>query len=250
MPRYSCKALLLLLACPPWAPAATYPAYNTYLHPPFVQQDGGGLAAELVEALNKHMGGDRFELVNVPRARFVAMATRKQGRIDGIALFLSPAFLKQPLSKRVAWSVPLFSDHNVMVFRNGQAAEMPGNLRSLRFGSVRGHEYQFINSMPRRGKMRVEEVGDEMTNLRKLVAGRIDFTLLNRLHFRALSQTAPGLEVLEAVPEPGGDFQRHVLISPDLPQPASQHVAAAVQSLQRDPEWQATLARFGVSSER
>ena len=47
MPTLLRTALLLLLAWPDWGAAASYTAYNTYLHPPFVRSDGGGLAAEL-----------------------------------------------------------------------------------------------------------------------------------------------------------------------------------------------------------
>ncbi len=248
MPRLLRSGLLLLLAWPIWAAAATYTAYNTYLHPPFVQPDGNGLAAELVQALNRNMGDDQFVLQNVPRARFLAMAGHGPKRIDGIALFLSPAFLKSPLARRYRWSAPLFSDHNVLVFKAGNvpASPMPASLRGLRFGAVRGHVYRFLDDMERRGELRVDEVGDEMNNLRKLVAGRIDFTVVNRLHFHALAEHSPELQQLVATPEPGGDFLRYILQSPRLPPRTAQRLAAAVQALQHDPEWQAVLARYGA----
>ncbi|MTW10491.1 transporter substrate-binding domain-containing protein [Pseudoduganella eburnea] len=241
--------LTLLLAWPLWAFSASYPAYNTYLHPPFVLPDGHGLAAELVEALNRHMGPDSFVLENVPRARFLAMANQGQGKIDGIALFLSPTFLREPLASRVGWSAPLFADHNVLVFKAGHvpASQMPASLRGLRFGAVRGNVYRFLDGMGRRGELHYEEVADETTNLRKLIAGRIDFTLLNRLHFHALAENSPELQELVATPEPGGDFLRHILLSPSLPPATAQRLAAAIQALQRDAEWQAVLARYGVA---
>ncbi len=242
--------LIALLAWPLWAAAAIYPAYNTYLHPPFVRPDGGGLAADLVAALNRHMGPDSFVLENVPRARFLAMANRSQGRIGGIALFLSPTFVREPLTSRVGWSAPLFADHNVLVFRAGHvpSRQMPASLRGLRFGAVRGNVYRFLDGMARRGELHYEEVADETTNLRKLVAGRIDFTLLNRLHFHALADVMPELQQLAATPEPGGDFLRHVLLSPSLPPETAQRLAAAIQALQRDAEWQAILDKVGVRS--
>lgn len=248
MPKLLRTGLLLLLAWPIWAAAATYTAYNTYLHPPFVQPDGNGLAMELVQALNRSMGEDRFVLENVPRARFVAMAGRRRERIDGIALFLSPAFLKPSLASSYGWSAPLFSDRNVLVFKAGHvpASPMPRSLRGLRFGAVRGHVYRYFDSMERRGELRVDEVGDEMNNLRKLAAGRIDFTVVNRLHFRALAEQSPELQELVAEPEPGGEFLRHILLSPRLPPATVQRLAAAVQALQHDPAWLAALARYGA----
>ncbi|WP_154668293.1 substrate-binding periplasmic protein [Pseudoduganella violaceinigra] len=248
MAKFMRIGLVVLLSWHWWAAAASYPAYNTYLHPPFVRQDGGGLAADLVDALNRYMGPDRFVLENVPRARFLAMAS--QGRIDGIALFLSPTFLKEPLASRVGWSEPLFADHNVLVFKAGHVpvAPMPASLRGLRFGAVRGHVYRFLDGMGRRGELHVDEVGDEMNNLRKLLAGRIDFTVLNRLHFRALSEAAPELQQLVAMPELGGDFLRHILLSPSLPPETAQRAAAAVQALQHDAEWLAIMEKAGVSS--
>jgi len=242
--------LILLLAWPLWAGAASYRAYNTYLHPPFVRADGGGLAVDLVHALNRHMGPDSFELENMPRARFLAMANQSQGRIDGIALFLSPAFLREPLASRVRWSAPLFADHNVLVFREGHVPSkpMPAALRGLRFGAVRGNVYRFLDGMGRRGELQVDEVADEMNNLRKLAAGRIDFTVLNRLHFKALAETEPELQQLAATAEPGGGFLRHVLVSPRLPSQTAQRLDAAVKALQSDPEWQASLEKAGVTS--
>lgn len=252
MPTLLRTALLLLLAWPDWGAAASYTAYNTYLHPPFVRADGGGLAAELVQALNRHMGDDQFVLENLPRARFLAMAGQGRERIDGIALFLSPTFLKEPLASSYGWSAPLFSDHNVLVFKAGSvpASPMPASLRGLRFGAVRGHVYRFLDGMGRRGELHVDEVGDEMNNLRKLIAGRIDFTVLNRLHFRALAEHSPELRRLDATPEPGGDFLRHILLSPRLPPGTAQRLLAAVQALQHDQEWQAILARYGAAPAR
>lgn len=252
MPRLFRTGLLLLLAWPIWGAAATYTAYNTYLHPPFLRQDGDGLAAELVRALNRHMGDDQFVLENVPRARFLAMAGQGRKRIDGIALFLSPTFLKEPLASRYGWSAPLFADHNVLVFKAGNvpAGPMPASLRGMRFGAVRGHVYRFLGDMGRRGELHVDEVGDEMNNLRKLIAGRIDFTVVNRLHFRALAENSSELQQLVATPEPGGDFLRHVLLSPRLPLGTAQRVAAAVHALQHDQAWQATLVRYGVAPAR
>ncbi|KQV53939.1 MULTISPECIES: ABC transporter substrate-binding protein [unclassified Duganella] len=248
MPNLLRNGLLLLLAWPAWGVAATYTAYNTYLNPPFVQADGRGLAAELVSALNRHMGEDQFVLENVPRARFLAMAGRSNKRIDGIALFLSPGFLDEALAKRYDWSAPLFLDHNVVLFKAGNvpASDLPASLRGMRFGAVRGHVYRFLDSMERRGELHIEEVGDEANNLRKLLAGRIDFTVVNRLHFRALAEASPELQQLVAAPEPGGDFLRHILLSPSLPPRTARRIAAAVQELQRDPAWQAILARHGA----
>lgn len=197
MARLIYAGLLVLLAWPSWAAAASYTAYNTYLHPPFLQPEGGGLAAELVQALNRHLGNDQFVLQNVPRARFLAMTNRRPDKFDGIALFLTPAFVKGQLRPRYGWSEPL--------------------------------------------------LGDEVNNLRKLLADRIDFTVVNRLHFRALSEASPELQHLQAVPEPGGDFLRHILLSPRLPHETAQNVAAAIRALQYDAEWQDALARYGAA---
>ncbi len=49
-----------------------------------------------------------------------------------------------------------------------------------------------------------------------------------------------------AIPEPGGDFLRHVLMSPNLPPETAQRLAAAVLSLQCDTEWRATVEKVGV----
>jgi polar amino acid transport system substrate-binding protein len=70
---------------------------------------------------------------------------------------------------------------------------------------------------------------------------------LNRLHFHALAENSPELQQLVATPEPGGDFLRHILLSPGLPPATAQRLAAAIEALQRDAAWQAVLARYGVA---
>ena len=75
------------------AAAATLVAYNTYLYPPFRNADGSGLAADLVALLNRHMQGDQFKLVHVPRARLLVRLDDAADPFNGIAIFLNPALV-------------------------------------------------------------------------------------------------------------------------------------------------------------
>ena len=60
--------VVLLLALPAWG--GTIQAYNSYLHPPFLDNQGqSGLAPDLVDYLNRRLDrGYRLQLVNLPIA--------------------------------------------------------------------------------------------------------------------------------------------------------------------------------------
>ena len=246
------RLLLCLLPC--WllaanAWSATYNAYNTYLYPPFVDARGGGLASDVVALLNKHLGGDRLVLVNVPRARFLVEASQPGRDVDGIALFLVPEFVDDRLPPgRYQWSAPLFADFNVLVFRgDGQpSGALPVALKGWRFGAVRGNVYRFVDPLVARGDVLRDEGADELGNLRKLAAGRIDFTQLNQMYFRSLSRQGTELQGLVAVMEPGSVFQRRILLSRQAPRAFTAKLAAALARLRHDPEWLALAARYGV----
>lgn len=242
-----CVLLGWLLAAPAWG--ATYTAYNTYLYPPFVHADGSGLARDMVALLNRHMGEDRFVLANVPRARFLVMASQAGRDFDGIALFLVPRFVEGRLPPgRYLWSAPIFRDFNVLVFRatHQPSGPLPGALHGWRFGAVRGNTYTYVDPLVARGAVQRDEGADELGNLRKLAAGRIDFTQLNQMNFRQLNSDVQDLQGLVAVMEPGSMFQRHILLSRHAPEALRARLAAVLARLPQDREWQQLAARYGV----
>ncbi|WP_342116689.1 substrate-binding periplasmic protein [Pseudoduganella sp. OTU4001] len=230
------------------AVAAPVIAYNTYLYPPFRNADGSGLAHDLVMLLNQRMGGEQFKLVHVPRARLLMHLDHPVQRFNGIAIFLNPAFVGRQRAALFNWSEPLFSDRNVLVFRGApvSAGELAAGKKGRRFGGVRGNHYQLWDPLVLRGQLQRDDGADEWGNVRKLEAGRIDFTQMNALTFEAMQAQAPELAYLTAVPEPSDSNRRCILISQSLSAPMAERLSRIVSELPADPAWQALMQRYGL----
>jgi polar amino acid transport system substrate-binding protein len=240
----------LLLAVPA-APAAELVAYNTYLFPPFANEDGSGVASTLVAFLNRHFKGQHtFKLENIPRARLLAGPLGVEGKFDGVALFLAPPFVSDPDKTRYLWSRPLFEDHNVLVFRGPQKPRYTKlkELQGLTMGAIRGNQYSGLDEMVAKGELKLDLSSSELDNLRKVALGRADFTQMARLLYVSLA-TKWGLDTeLVAIPRlEAATFQRHILVGLNNPGLAAQ-IDQALTALPCDVEWQreARVSRFEV----
>ncbi|MEC4722703.1 hypothetical protein RY831_26405 [Noviherbaspirillum sp. CPCC 100848] len=227
------------------------PAYNPYPHGPFVGEDqGSGLAFDLVAYLNRHFAGRyEFRLHNVPRNRLNRMLEVK-GAFGGVVLFLSPNFWVDARKLMFHWTPPLFIDHNVVVSRTesdvryGNGESMSG----LHFAGVLGHRYEgfegrFGNDIVR------EDANSELSNLRKVAAGRADFTILPNSVYRYLlmraSASGEPIDGLHASPKPHLRFERAISIW------KTEGVLAAdlnrlVKKMPRDPAWMAIMEKYNL----
>ena len=70
-------------------------AYNTYLGPPFLEQNGG-LVRDLLALLNRRLAGEyQLRLENLPRARLVRDILSERS-FNGAALLLHPHYINDP----------------------------------------------------------------------------------------------------------------------------------------------------------
>lgn len=228
------------------------PAYNTYSDPPFMRGAGGGLAPELVNALNRRLAGAyRFTLVNVPRQRLVKVQLRDPTTFKGIALFLAPQFLNEPLRRQLVWSAGLFEDQNVLIFRGSGPARIGdlNELRHLRLGAVLGNQYGALDEMVSGGKLLRDNATSPVASLHKLCVGRVDFTQMSRLVFRALEPEIACTEKLVEVESPQSQaFTRRVLLGTGDATLAAR-LAEAIEALPCDGPWRAATLAAGISIE-
>lgn len=194
-------ALALALACITAAPPAALPAGKTegtavlasLEWPPYTGQSlrGLGASSEVVrQAFLK--SGVSLEIHFFPWARAVAMARTsgefagyfpeyRAARIEDSFIFSdsigeSPLGFAEPAGAPVRWS----NLHD---------------LKGLTIGAVQGYvNTEEFDRMAEAGELRVEMAPDDLTNLRKLLGGRIQLAVIDENVFRHLLATEPDLK--------------------------------------------------------
>lgn len=213
MPAISMAAPSLRIASLEWPPCAGQ-------HLP-----GGGSSIQVLRDAAKAEGAE-LKVVFLPWARVLAQA--ESGR-DGIVGF-APVYRSRQREDRWLFSRPI--GYSPVGF--AERADRPvvwatlADLRNKRIGVVRGYvnEDAFDRTVAK-GQLRVEAVNDDLGNLRKLKAGRLDLVVIDARVFEYLIATTPELR------RPGPVLR----MNPRLLAVHSLHAA-----FRRDPEGQAAWA--------
>lgn len=141
-------------------------------YPPFVDSSNptDGLSLEIIRAAFKTQGDD-VKMVYVPWARAVA------GVNDGTYDILPNAWYTEARTKEMVFSTPYAVNNVKFIKAKGDPFEFKGldSLKGKRVGIVRGYGYGDAFSA-NTGFTR-DEVSDVLTNVKKVVAKRVDLTL-------------------------------------------------------------------------
>lgn len=238
---------LLLAAAAPAGADTIVKAYNSYRGPPYVDGNGG-LAPDLVRYVNHKLEGRyTLQLVTLPR-RQLNQLMEAPGGFEGVALFLSPAFIGDVPRKRFHWSPAFLDDSNAIVSRidNPVRYEGPASLVGLRFAGIYGNRYPGIDEYAGKSLTR-SNAPDAMSNLRKLVAGEADFTVMPISSFRYLRRQMDReklpLGQLHVGDKPFSQFGRHFVLARDAGGLATEldKIAAAMPC---DREWRRIALRY------
>jgi hypothetical protein len=236
-----------------WSAAAqsgpTVPAYNYYLDPPFVS-DQGGLAQELVDYLNLKLAGEyRLKLVNEPHARVTRARLNEPATFGGIVLFAHPRFVDDPQQTRFLWTPGMFKDSAVLVF-SGATAPPVKELTALTgklLGGIPEHRYKGLDEMVAKGALRRLDSSSESVNLKLLEKGRIDFTLMGASTFNALRDELQLAGSIASLPVPGDpEFQRQILVGNSQPELAAR-LGKIVTAMPTDPQWRPVVQRYQLA---
>ncbi|MCE3262060.1 MAG: transporter substrate-binding protein [Pseudoduganella sp.] len=239
--------LLALYSAAASAAGTTVKAYNSYGGAPYIE-GRRGLAPELVAYVNRKLAGHyTLQLVSLQR-RDLNQLMEARGGFDGVALFLAPAFIGDVPRKRFHWSPAFLDDSNAIVSRidNPVRYDGPASLVGLRFAGIYGNRYPGIDEFVGKG-IRRGNAADAISNLRKLVKGEADFTVMPLSSFRYLRRQLDKeklpLGQLHVGDKPFNQFGRHFVLAPgggDLAQRLDQ-IAAAMPC---DREWRRIAARY------
>ncbi|MCY1501983.1 Bacterial extracellular solute-binding protein, family 3 [compost metagenome] len=174
MPRLSPLLLSLILLLASWA-HATPLRLATLEYPPYCSQalENGGSIVELVTRAFASQG-QAVQIDFLPWAR--VRAELGSGRYQG-ALALWPREIQE---ERLVASRPLFYSELGFFSRSGKPVPFHSlaDLRGRKVGIVRGYGYP--DNLLHSGFVS-EEAVDDLSNLRKLAAGRFDLVLLERV---------------------------------------------------------------------
>ncbi len=157
--------------------------------------EGNGYVAEIVRAAFKAKGYSA-KIDFLPWAR--AVSESKNGSYDG----LFPEYYDEARKDDYVFSDPFPGGPLVFMKRKGKEIPYTGNLDELKpykIGVVRG--YINTKAFDARTDLKKEETGSDEMNLKKLVAGRVDLIVIDRLvaeHLIATSVTQ-GKGKIEAV---------------------------------------------------
>ena len=247
-----------LALLPSWAaaesrPAPTRPSLNLlsyYDYPPFTTGPGEGLNVELQNWLRRRTDSplESCELELLPRRRVNA-------RVDapgwvGMVPWVAPSWFRDPERKLYVWSAPVMEDEDLVLSlrRNPLAFDGAASLRGRTLGGVFGHVYNDIDPLAEKGELRRFDSFTQEANLRMLLSGRVDAVFLSRSGLPWWRQRFPEFdELLQIAARPRMRYQRHLMLSPLLPDGVREWLLEAAAQMPSDPAWREALRRFGLA---
>lgn len=249
MNRMLCFAVLAAWLNLVIAAEEVLPAYNTYSAVPFVVTDGG-LATDLVGYLNTRLKGKfQFKLNQMPRETLNKTVINAPG-FKGVVLFLNPFFVADPGKTTYYWTQPLMHDSNAVLSLGSRKLEYsgPDALQGLKFGGIKSNRYagleeHFGSSIQR------EDAAEELTNIRKVVSGKVDVTIMASSTYRyLLKQMGPEVAArsnLYVSTKQHMEFERCLFVAKDnaVLGAALNEVVAGMKS---DPAWKSILLKYGL----
>lgn len=247
--------LILLLICIPFVGFAKKSTvtkhevivYNTYLTAPFIDGSSFGLASELVDFLNKTLKEKyQFKLLNLPRMRFVNVELASPSKLAGISIFLAPQFVGDLEMKKHQWTIPIFKDFNLLVFKKSVANKVKtlSDLNGMVFGGMRGNRYLELDELVMQKKLERLDSNSELNNFRMVAHGRIDFMQTNSLLYGSLMQNpefAKSEITFVRLPEIKS-FERRILVGRGAPAELLSSLNMALSKLGCDRHWREDLA--------
>lgn len=179
-----------------------------------------GLILDLAKLLEKRSNGKyRFMLSVFPRKRLYEYISRGQ---QAMVLFVNPAWMQDKAKTKCLWTSKILTDRNEIVSRiSGKDPKqiIYNNVESLKgmvLGGVIGRRYKGIDDAVKNGEIeRIDVVGEDQ-NLKKLLAGRIDFITAPESMLKYLIQELNLEGQLYFSPNPLFTYTRHFMVTRDL----------------------------------
>ena len=214
--------------------------------PPFTNPDTPeqGLSLELARSALETQG---YTIA----MNFVPWARAENGVREGTYDILTNMWMTESRKQDFLFSEPYAENKIKFIKRKEEPFEYTGfeSLKGLTVGVVRGYGYgdDFWNA----AEFQREEANDLVTNVKKLVAGRIDLTLEDEIVARyILSQKAP--ELLEQIEFTEGSLSSNKLyVTSGFKNPKHQELVEAfnkgLEEIKANGTYHAIFAKYGIT---
>lgn len=208
--------ILCLLCCELYAQGREVSLFTYHTHAPFILDDGKGLSYDLAEFLtNNSRGLYEFSVQPMSRSRVDKMVRQRE---YGIVPWVNPVWFEDPGELIYNWpAIVLMEDGNAVISHRRLGLEYDGaaSVRSLRFGGVRGHHYVLLDEMADEGELRRYDAENHLDNLRKILKGRIDFTVSPKTGAEYLIKEYELKDQLYISANLHSSYQRRILVTVD-----------------------------------
>ncbi|PND37719.1 hypothetical protein C1O66_09410 [Paucibacter aquatile] len=221
-----------------------------YDYPPFVTSPQQGLSFELAGWLHMRAEGliEGVELELLPRRRVDIQV--RQAQWAGLVPWVSPAWFSSPdPAQAPIWSAAVMNDEDLVLSLKRQPFEFegPASLRGHKLGGVYGHVYTDADPLVASGELQRLDSFTQEANLRMLLLGRVDLAFLSRSGLAWWRQRIPGFdELVHVAAQPRMRYQRHLMISRDLPETLRERLLQLAQTMGGDSQWREVMRRYGL----
>ncbi|MBV8465429.1 MAG: transporter substrate-binding domain-containing protein [Burkholderiales bacterium] len=194
---------------------------------------GNGIVGEISAEIARRLGR---------QARFVVTSRKRieddlrAGRADAIC-YATPQWVNAPLT----WTAPFIPNAEVILMRrDAPTLASLGELRGKTVGTVLGYAYPQLTASLGDSYVR-DDAPTMQVNVRKLLAGRTQYAIVDSLSLAYEARTTPELRSLPTLPT--SQFKAQCGFSPRLAISAEQ-INRAVSGLERDGTLAQILARY------
>ncbi|WP_210395635.1 substrate-binding periplasmic protein [Motiliproteus sediminis] len=237
-------AAILLLGVSGTAWAQTVNLYTYHLSPPFVSGKGAGLTYDLATYLSEKSAGKyQFQVQELPRKRLNEVIKSDDA---GVVPWVMPAWFQDKEETSYLWTQGFFPDGNALLSPASAKIEYNGEITSLhglKFGGVRGHKYQDIDAAVEAGNISRQDAQDIDANLRKLAAGRIDFSSAADSASRYLVAEMGLSSKIHFSSTPHTQYNRRFLVMKALPE-VKAFLSQVVAEMPTDEKWAAIVSQY------
>lgn len=215
-------------------PIATY-----YNYPPFWNdKKGNGLNKELAQYLTlKSKGKYIFKSLYIPKGRLDKMLNSKW---PGIVAWPNPRFLNDEEMKKYIWSRPIMHEVDYVASLKTHPIEYidQKSLYGLTLAKALNHRFPDIESALNSGKIKQATATGPESAVQMLLKGRVDATFISKSTINWLKKDFPDFDTkIHLAKTPRLEFDRYLLLTPDLDSKITQFVLETINESANDPSW-------------
>ena len=225
--------------------------WTYYTFPPFTTDidKREGLSFDFAELLNKELANidsskQQVTTRYLPRPRINKYLERGD---NAVILWVNPIWFGDSQKEIYQWTPPIIYDRNEVISRIDKKVNYsePNSLAGLKLGTTLGHKYKNLDALFKSGVITTEEARKEEINIKKLLANRIDVTIMpaTGANYLVSKQQLQGKLHFSATPH--HEYTRHILVRAKDKNQEKVMMQAIDQAIKSD-DWQVLLEKYSL----